>query len=70
MNANSLFNAIVRESADSLETFRQEDTIQSLTEALKYARNRLNGIPHRYEDTDFKMIREAIKQGEQCLQQP
>ena len=31
-----------------------------LLKALEHAERRLNEIPHKYADTDFKMIREAI----------
>jgi hypothetical protein len=32
-----------------------------LLKALKHAECRLNEIPHKYADTDFKMIRAAIE---------
>ncbi len=32
--------------------------------ALKHPETRLNEIPHRYADTDFRLIREAILAGE------
>lgn len=38
--------------------------MSELLKALKHAYDRLNAIPHRYTDTDFKMIREAIGRAE------
>ena len=39
-------------------------TLGLLLRALKHAQTRLNQIPHRYDDTDFRLIREAILAGE------
>ena len=33
--------------------------------ALEHAYDRLNAIPHRYAETDFKLIREAIQQAKE-----
>lgn len=38
-----------------------------LLEALKHAERRLNEIPHRYKDTDFGLIEEAIKEAEEII---
>ncbi len=42
-------------------------TLDLLLRALKYAERRLNQIPHRYDDTDFRLIHEAILAGETTL---
>ena len=42
-------------------------TVALLLRALKHAQTRLNEIPHRYDDTDFRLIREAILAGETTL---
>lgn len=34
--------------------------IRELIHALEHAQRRLNDIPHRYADTDFKLIRETL----------
>lgn len=41
--------------------------LRETTDALKHADLRLNEIPHRYIDTDFKKIREALKQANRRL---
>ncbi len=33
-------------------------------QALRHAYQRLNDIPHNYKETDFKLLREAIRQAE------
>jgi hypothetical protein len=38
-----------------------------LLRALKHAERRLNQIPHRYDDTNFRLLREAILAGEATL---
>ena len=45
----------------------QTGTVALLLRALKHAETRLNQIPHRYDDTDFRLIREAIQAGETIL---
>ena len=39
---------------------RNSELIRELTHALEHAQRRLNDIPHRYADTDFKLIRETL----------
>ncbi|MEI8120448.1 MAG: hypothetical protein WCI20_00235 [bacterium] len=39
---------------------RASDLIRELIHALEHAQRRLNDIPHRYADTDFKLIRETL----------
>jgi hypothetical protein len=34
-----------------------------LRKALRHAYDRLNSLPHRYGDTDFRMLREALELG-------
>jgi hypothetical protein len=42
----------------------EDGTIKlKLVEALEHALKRLNDIPHRYIDTDFELINEALKLG-------
>ena len=36
------------------------ELIRELMHALEHAQRRLNDIPHRYADTDFKLIRETL----------
>ena len=36
--------------------------IRDLVRALEHAQMRLNAIPHRYQDTDFRLIRETLAQ--------
>ena len=43
---------------------QEPGTVNLLLRALKHAQTRLNQIPHRYDDTDFHLIREAILAGE------
>jgi hypothetical protein len=38
-----------------------------LHDALVHAMTRLNQIPHRYEDTDFRLIRNALRAGGQHM---
>ena len=42
----------------------QTGTLALLLRALKHAQARLNEIPHCYDDTNFRLIREAILAGE------
>ena len=35
-------------------------TVQNLIKALEHAQRRLNEIPHNYDETDFKLIRETL----------
>lgn len=46
------------------------DVNRQLLEALKHALHRLNAIPHRYDDTNFKMIEKAIKDAESGAEDP
>jgi hypothetical protein len=39
---------------------RNSELIRELIHALEHAQRRLNDIPHRYADTDFKLIRETL----------
>lgn len=36
------------------------ELVRELKHALEHAQRRLNDIPHRYADTDFKLIRETL----------
>ena len=40
---------------------KKKDIVTQLGDALQHAEDRLNEIPHKYEDTDFEQIREALK---------
>jgi hypothetical protein len=39
-----------------------------LLKALEHALQRLNAIPHRYDDTNFRLIEEAIKEAKESLE--
>jgi hypothetical protein len=43
-----------------LPRIRNSELIRELIHALEHAQRRLNDIPHRYADTDFKLIRETL----------
>ena len=43
-----------------------KEKIKKLLSALKHAEFRLNSIPHNYDDTDFRMIRDALALEEPC----
>ena len=54
------------EKTSRIDLGRQEDagTLDLLVRALTHAQRRLNQIPHRYDDTDFRLIRDAIRASE------
>jgi len=41
--------------------------IAQLYDALKHAETRLNQIPHRYQETDFRKISEVLRVAEKIL---
>ena len=46
--------------ARHLPKTRNSELVRELIHALEHAQRRLNEIPHRYADTDFKLIRETL----------
>lgn len=62
-NANALIGAQADETDDIVQLLIAVGV--KLKKALDHAERRLNEIPHNYEETDFKLIREAKQAAEE-----